>query len=52
MTIKYTNIFQPKALQNLLKLGFFGLKIKHLATLFETLAIKRIPPKKIAPASE
>jgi hypothetical protein len=33
MVIKYTNVFHSKALQNLPKLGFFGLKINHLATL-------------------
>jgi hypothetical protein len=33
MVIKYTNIFHSKALQNLPKLGFFGLKINHLVTL-------------------
>jgi hypothetical protein len=33
MAIKYTNIFQSKALQNLPKLGFFGLKTNRLATL-------------------
>jgi hypothetical protein len=32
MAIKYTNIFHCKTLQNLPKLGFFGLKICHLAT--------------------
>jgi hypothetical protein len=33
MAIKYTNIFRSKALnKNLPKLGFFGLKIRHLAT--------------------
>jgi hypothetical protein len=34
MVIKYTNIFYSKAVQNLPKLGFFVLKINHLATLF------------------
>jgi hypothetical protein len=33
MAIEYTNLLQSKALQNLSKLGFFGLKIYHLATL-------------------
>jgi hypothetical protein len=33
MGTKYTNIFHSKALQNLPKLGFFGLKINRLATL-------------------
>jgi hypothetical protein len=33
MAITYTNIFHCKALQNLPKLGFLGLKICHLATL-------------------
>jgi hypothetical protein len=35
MAIKYTNIFHYKALENLTILGFFCLKINHLATLFE-----------------
>jgi hypothetical protein len=30
---KYSNIFPSKAQQNLPKLGFFYLKIKHMATL-------------------
>jgi hypothetical protein len=33
---EYTNLFHSKALQNLPKLGFFGLKINHLATLQQT----------------
>jgi hypothetical protein len=33
MAIKYINITQSKALKNLPKLGFFCLKITHLATL-------------------
>jgi hypothetical protein len=33
MAIKYTNIYQSKALQNLPKIGIFGLKTNHLATL-------------------
>jgi hypothetical protein len=33
MVIKYINIFQSKALQNLPKIGIFGLKSSHLATL-------------------
>jgi hypothetical protein len=33
LVIKYINIFKSLALQNLSKLGFFGLKINHLATL-------------------
>jgi hypothetical protein len=33
MAINYTYIFQSKALQNFPKLGFFGLKTNHLATL-------------------
>jgi hypothetical protein len=33
MVIKYATIFQCKTLQNLPKLGFFGLKTNHLATL-------------------
>jgi hypothetical protein len=40
MTIKYTNIFHFKTLQNIHKLGFFGLKIYHLATRNST------PPNK------
>jgi hypothetical protein len=32
MAIKYISIFQAKALKNLPKLGFFGLKMNHLAT--------------------
>jgi hypothetical protein len=34
MTVKYTSIFHSKALKNLPKLGFFGLKTNRLATLF------------------
>jgi hypothetical protein len=33
MAIKYISSFQSKALQNLPKLGIFGLKRNHLATL-------------------
>jgi hypothetical protein len=33
MAIKYTNIVHYKTVENLPKLGFFGLKIYHLATL-------------------
>jgi hypothetical protein len=33
MTIKHNNIFNSKALQYLPTLGFFGMKIYHLATL-------------------
>jgi hypothetical protein len=33
MAIKYSNIFQSKALKSLPKLGFCALKINHLATL-------------------
>jgi hypothetical protein len=33
VAIKYSKIYQSKALENLPKLGFFGLKINHLATL-------------------
>jgi hypothetical protein len=32
VSVNYTNIFHCKALQNLLKFGFFGLKTNHLAT--------------------
>jgi hypothetical protein len=35
MTIKYANMSHCKSLQNLPKLGYFGLKICHLATLDE-----------------
>jgi hypothetical protein len=37
MTINYTNIFHSEALQNVPKLGFFGLKIYHLATLLSSM---------------
>jgi hypothetical protein len=33
----YNNIFHFKALQNILKLGLFGLKRNHLATLLEVI---------------
>jgi hypothetical protein len=33
MAVKSTDIFNSKALQNIPKLGFYGLKIDHLATL-------------------
>jgi hypothetical protein len=36
MAKEYTNPFYSKALKNLPKLGFFGLKINHLATLVKT----------------
>jgi hypothetical protein len=36
MAVKYTSIFPSNGLHNIAKLGFFGLKINHLATLFET----------------
>jgi hypothetical protein len=32
-TIQYTNIFHSKELQNIPKLGFFDMKLNHLATL-------------------
>jgi hypothetical protein len=35
MAVKETTLFHCKALQKLPKLGFFGLKISHLATLAE-----------------
>jgi hypothetical protein len=38
-TLKYTNIFNSKALQNLPKLVFFGLKMCHLATLLCSVTI-------------
>jgi hypothetical protein len=34
--VKYTKIFHSKTLLNIPKLGFFGLKINHLATLITT----------------
>jgi hypothetical protein len=34
MTKKYTKIFHFSAFKNKPKLGFFGMKINHLATLF------------------
>jgi hypothetical protein len=60
MTVKYTSIFHCKALQNLPKLGFLGLKTNHLATLgwrwrASVRALSRIPPptdKKIQFASD
>jgi hypothetical protein len=36
IAIKYFNIFQFKALQNLPKFGIFGLKTNRLATLVAT----------------
>jgi hypothetical protein len=33
MVMKYTNIFHSMAHQNIPKLGFFGMKINHLAAL-------------------
>jgi hypothetical protein len=39
LVITYTNIFICTTLQNLPKLGFFGLKIYHLATLLLILYI-------------
>jgi hypothetical protein len=33
LVIKYNNIFHSKALQNFTKIGIFGLKTIHLATL-------------------
>jgi hypothetical protein len=36
MNKEYTNIFHSETLQNLPNLGFFGLKIHHLATLLTT----------------
>jgi hypothetical protein len=40
MSIKYINTFHCKTLQNLPKLGFFGLKIYHLATLVTRVTAK------------
>jgi hypothetical protein len=37
MAVKFTNIFHSKALPNIPKLGFLGLKINHLPTLVFTL---------------
>jgi hypothetical protein len=45
MIIKYTNIFHSKALQNIPKLGFFGMKIYHLATLTNVGFHKQIFPR-------
>jgi hypothetical protein len=36
MAIDYPKVFHSKALQNFPKLGFFGLKMYHLATLLKT----------------
>jgi hypothetical protein len=36
LVIKFTNILHSKALQNIPKWIFFGLKINHLATLLTT----------------
>jgi hypothetical protein len=47
MSIKYINIFQSKALQNLPKLEFFGLKRNHLATLPWTAAYENLAPIKL-----
>jgi hypothetical protein len=33
MAMKYTQIFHPKAFQNIPQIGIFGVKIQHLATL-------------------
>jgi hypothetical protein len=41
MAIKYIDIFPSKALQNLPKLVFFGLKTNHLATLHTTTTSRR-----------
>jgi hypothetical protein len=38
MATKYNNIFYSNALKILPKLGFFGLKTNHLATLLEMMA--------------
>jgi hypothetical protein len=43
VSIKYTNIFRCKALQNLPKFGFFGLKTNHLATLVRALVRSNVP---------
>jgi hypothetical protein len=42
MAIKYVNIFEYKALQNLPKIGILGLKSNHLSTLLTT-PIKQRP---------
>jgi hypothetical protein len=41
MVIKYTNIFNCKALQNIPKLGILGIKKYHLATLILSLCQAR-----------
>jgi hypothetical protein len=38
MVIKYTKIFHCKTRQNLPKIGIFGLKTNHLATLVGTVS--------------
>jgi hypothetical protein len=43
VSIKYTNIFQRKTLQNLPKFGFFGLKTNHLAALDGMLGTRTLP---------
>jgi hypothetical protein len=52
MAIKYINIFQSKALQNLPKLGFFGLKTNHLATLFFDVGISSQKKSRFSMATE
>jgi hypothetical protein len=41
MATKYTNIFHCQTLQNLPKIGIFGLKINHVATLVNSNADPR-----------
>jgi hypothetical protein len=42
MATKYINFFHCKTLQNILKLGFLGLKICHLATLAKSRVYIRV----------
>jgi hypothetical protein len=41
IAIKYTNTFHSKALKNIPKFGFFGMKIYPLATLEKRTILKR-----------
>jgi hypothetical protein len=49
MAIKYINIFKSEALQNLPKLGFFGMKTNHPATLLLSRADLRNDSLMMAP---
>jgi DNA-binding Xre family transcriptional regulator len=42
MVVKYTNIFHSKAIKKLTKIEIFGLKINHLAALYQTDKFPRI----------